>query len=100
MPSVSLLLGSEVRCRQLSRCFQMFFGLLHAAGAAGAVISKVASTTMPNTNCILPCVIAIFLCPNSLRPRTGGPGEPRGFLFLSVHRGAPKREPRRSYRGR
>src|SRR5262249_35651242 len=61
MPSVSLLLGSEDRCRQSSRCLQMFFGLLHAARAAGAVISKVASTTMPNTNGILPCVIAITM---------------------------------------
>jgi hypothetical protein len=31
MPSVSLLLGSDVRCRQSSKCLQMFFGLLHAA---------------------------------------------------------------------
>jgi hypothetical protein len=31
MPSASLLLGSEVRCRQSSKCLQMFFGLLHAA---------------------------------------------------------------------
>ena len=28
MPSASLLLGSEVRCRQSSKCLQMFFGLL------------------------------------------------------------------------
>jgi hypothetical protein len=31
MPSASLLLASEVRCRQSSKCLQMFFGLLHAA---------------------------------------------------------------------
>src|SRR5262245_2442108 len=31
MPSASLLLGSDVRCRQSSKCLQMFFGLLHAA---------------------------------------------------------------------
>src|SRR5262245_1537986 len=31
MPSASLLLGSEFRCRQSSKCLQMFFGLLHAA---------------------------------------------------------------------
>ena len=30
MPSAPLLLGSEVRCRQSSKCLQMFFGLLHA----------------------------------------------------------------------
>jgi len=76
MPSVSLLLRSEVRCRQSSRCLQMFFGLLHAAWAAGAVISKVAGTTMPNTNGILPCVIAIFLCPNLLPPPASRPGYP------------------------
>src|SRR6516164_6315536 len=31
IPSASLLLGSEVRCRQSSKYLQMFFGLLHAA---------------------------------------------------------------------
>jgi hypothetical protein len=31
MPSASLLLGSDVRCRQSSKCLQMFFGLLHTA---------------------------------------------------------------------
>src|SRR5262249_52439436 len=31
LPSTSLLLGSDVRCRQSSKCLQMFFGLLHAA---------------------------------------------------------------------
>src|SRR5262245_6224964 len=35
-----------------------------------------------------------------LRSRRARPRRARGFLFLSVHRGAPKREPRRSYRGR
>jgi hypothetical protein len=30
MPSASLLFGSGVRCRQSSKCLQMFFGLLHA----------------------------------------------------------------------
>ena len=29
--SASLLLGSEVRCRQSSMCLHMFFGLLHTA---------------------------------------------------------------------
>jgi len=64
MPSASLVLGSEVRCRQSSKCLQMFFGLLHAAWASGAAISRVASTRMPKTNGSLPWVIAISLCPN------------------------------------
>ena len=39
---------------------------------AGAAISKVAST-MPNTNGVLPCVIAISLCPNPPPLRATGP---------------------------
>jgi hypothetical protein len=42
----------------------MFFGLLHAAKAAGAAISNAANTAMPNTHGILRDVIAISLCPN------------------------------------
>src|SRR5260221_5029956 len=81
MPSASLLLGSEVRCRQSSKCLQMFFGLLHAALAAGPAISKVASTTMPNTNRIFPCVIVISRCPNLLRLPALSPGA-FGVLLL------------------
>src|SRR5215467_1696761 len=46
---------------------------------------------MPNTNGILPCVIAIFLCPNPLRPRASRPAPLTATSIAGVHRRAYRR---------